>query len=59
MGIFFIVAALRFQRRYSSGAAGQRGFGTYQAAGAVVGFLLGVMLLVWSFLAVVGIAPTK
>ena len=59
MGIFFILAALRFQRQYSAGAAGTRGFGPSQVAGAVLAFSLGVLLLVWSFLAVVGIAPTK
>lgn len=57
-GIVFILAALRFRAIYPKNA-GKEGFGPYQIVGAVVGFVLGVGLLVWSFLAIVGIAPTQ
>lgn len=58
VGVFGILCALRFKALYPNNA-GKAGFGPSQIAGAIGMFIMGVGFLVWSFLAIVGIAPTQ
>jgi hypothetical protein len=55
----FVVGPIWFAVLYRRGAAGKPGFGPANVVGAVMLFLMGTGLLVWSILAILGIASTK